>query len=138
MGAGVGRALRAALVLLELPELDEVAVLDVERVHEQDRVDGHVADDLGRVRARVRARVRVGVRVRVRVRVRIKVRVRVRIRVRARLTLNPRTGFVPLAWRTPFCAAFGLLFPIIVSWQRGAQLSHSDQGSDRLQRRLSR
>ena len=46
MGAGVGRALRAALVLLELPELDEVAVLDVEGVHEQDRVDGHVADDL--------------------------------------------------------------------------------------------
>jgi hypothetical protein len=33
-------------VLLELPELHEVAVLDVERVDEQDRVDGHVADDL--------------------------------------------------------------------------------------------
>ena len=30
--------------------------------------------------------------------------------------------YVPLVWRTPFCSAFGLLFPIIVSWQRGAQL----------------
>jgi hypothetical protein len=41
--------LRAALVLLEFPELHEVAVLDVERVHEQNRVDGHVADDLGEI-----------------------------------------------------------------------------------------
>ena len=30
--------------------------------------------------------------------------------------------YVPLAWRTPFVSAFGLLFPIIVSWQRGAQV----------------
>ena len=30
--------------------------------------------------------------------------------------------YVPLVWRTPFCSAFGLLFPIIVSWQRGAQV----------------
>ena len=35
--------------------------------------------------------------------------------------------YVPLAWRTPFCAAFGLLFPILVSWQRGSQIAHSNK-----------
>ena len=35
--------------------------------------------------------------------------------------------YVPLAWRTPFCSAFGLLFPIIVSWQRGAQVVEGRQ-----------
>lgn len=29
--------------------------------------------------------------------------------------------FVPLAWRTPFCAVFGMIFPIILSYQRGGK-----------------
>ena len=48
-------------------ELDEVTVLNVERVDEQDAVDGHVPNDLVRGRVRMRVRVRVKVRVRFRV-----------------------------------------------------------------------
>jgi len=61
VGVRVGArvTLRTALVLLELPELDKVAALNVERVDEQDGVDGHVPDDLVRGRGRVRVRVRV-------------------------------------------------------------------------------
>eukprot|EP01052_Picozoa_sp_SAG31_P029717 SAG31_NODE_2977_length_4833_cov_5.035488_2_plen_79_part_00 len=31
--------------------------------------------------------------------------------------------FVRLQWRTPFISVFGLIFPVVVSWQRGAHKS---------------